>query len=259
MPREGNDNPLQYSCLENPMNKETGGLESMGLQRVGHNWAQYIHTTFSLSIHPPMGAWLSPYLGYEHGGAYIFFWLVFLHWSHSEMGSSGEHLLPALHYWFLTVSLSRRWSDSWEEEGRFCNSWPWAAEEFARVVLNPSSFPRPSRTSTSVHVFFLPGTYSPGSSAFKDQLPNLISGLCSPVLMFFWFGRSKAPLLCYSVQLYLTLCDPIGCSIPGFPIYHQLPEPAQSHIHRVSDTIQPSHPLSYLSPPFPSSRLLGSC
>ena len=37
-PREGNGNPLQYSCLENPM-EEAGGLQSMGLKRVGHKWA----------------------------------------------------------------------------------------------------------------------------------------------------------------------------------------------------------------------------
>ena len=175
------------------------------------------------------------------------------------MGSSGEHLLPALHYWFLTASLSWRWSDSREEEGRFFNSWPWATEEFAKIVLNSHFFPHPSWTSTSVHLFSLPGTYSPGSSAFKDQLPNLIYGLCSSVLKFFWFGRSKAPLLGYSVQLYLTLCDPMGCSTLGFPSHHQLPELAQTHIHRVSDTLQPSHLMSSPSLTFPPSRLLGSC
>ena len=36
-PGEGNDNPLQYSCLENPMTEEPGGLQSMGSQRVGHD------------------------------------------------------------------------------------------------------------------------------------------------------------------------------------------------------------------------------
>ena len=45
-------------------------------------------------------------------------------------------------------------------------------------------------------------------------------------------------------QLCLTLCDPMDCSTPGFPIHHQLPELAQTHVHRVSDAIQPSHPLS---------------
>ena len=41
-----------------------------------------------------------------------------------------------------------------------------------------------------------------------------------------------------------TLCDPWDCSIPGFPVHHQLPELAQTHVHPVSDVIQLSHPLS---------------
>ena len=45
-------------------------------------------------------------------------------------------------------------------------------------------------------------------------------------------------------QLCLTLCNPGDCSTPCFPVHHQLPEPAQTHVHRVSDAIQPSHPLS---------------
>ena len=46
-----------------------------------------------------------------------------------------------------------------------------------------------------------------------------------------------------------TLCNPMDCSTPGFPVHHQLLEPAQTHVHRVSDAIQPSHPLSSPSPP----------
>ena len=41
----------------------------------------------------------------------------------------------------------------------------------------------------------------------------------------------------------------MDCSMPGFPVCHQLPELAQTHVHRVSDAIQPSHPLSSTSPP----------
>ena len=49
-----------------------------------------------------------------------------------------------------------------------------------------------------------------------------------------------------------TLCDPMNCSTPGLPVHHQLPEFTQTHIHRVSDAIQPSHPLSSPSPPAPN-------
>ena len=50
-------------------------------------------------------------------------------------------------------------------------------------------------------------------------------------------------------QSCLTLCDPIDCSKPGLPVHHQLPELAQTHVHWVSDAIQPSYPLSSPSPP----------
>ena len=49
-----------------------------------------------------------------------------------------------------------------------------------------------------------------------------------------------------------TLCDPMNHSMPGLPVHHQLPEITQTHVHRVSDAIQPSHPLSSPSPPVPN-------
>ena len=53
-------------------------------------------------------------------------------------------------------------------------------------------------------------------------------------------------------QSCLTLCDPMNRSTPGLPVHHQLPEFTQTHVHRVSDGIQPSHPLSSPSPPAPN-------
>ena len=49
-----------------------------------------------------------------------------------------------------------------------------------------------------------------------------------------------------------TPCDPMNCSTPGLPVHHQLPEVTQTHVHRVGDAIQPSHPLSSPSPPAPN-------
>ena len=54
-------------------------------------------------------------------------------------------------------------------------------------------------------------------------------------------------------QLCPTLCDLMNCSTPGLPVHHQLPELTQTHVHRVSDAIQPSHPLS--SPSLPALSL----
>ena len=58
---------------------------------------------------------------------------------------------------------------------------------------------------------------------------------------------------CSVAQSCLTLCDPMDCSTPGFPVLHHLPELARTHVHWVSDAIQPSHPLS---PPSPSALKL---
>ena len=49
-----------------------------------------------------------------------------------------------------------------------------------------------------------------------------------------------------------TLCDPMNRSMPGLPVHHQLPEVTQTHVHQVSDAIQPSHSLSSPSPPAPN-------
>ena len=58
----------------------------------------------------------------------------------------------------------------------------------------------------------------------------------------------KTGCCCSVAQSCPTLCNPMDCSTPGFPVHHQFPELAQTHVHRVSDAIQPSHPLLSPSP-----------
>ena len=58
-------------------------------------------------------------------------------------------------------------------------------------------------------------------------------------MLFLLFGNSIVP----------QFCDPMYCSMPGIPVLYILPKFAQSHVHRISDTIQSFHPLSSLSPP----------
>ena len=80
-------------------------------------------------------------------------------------------------------------------------------------------------------------------------------GRCA-ILKSIWQRREKL-IFClrYQVQFSsvtpscLTFCDPMDCSMPGFPVHHQLPELAQTQVQWVSDAIQPSHPLSSPSPP----------
>ena len=57
----------------------------------------------------------------------------------------------------------------------------------------------------------------------------------------------------FSRSVVSNSLQPCGCSMPAFPVHHQLPELSQTHVHQVGDAIQPSHPLSSPSPPAPNS------
>ena len=69
-----------------------------------------------------------------------------------------------------------------------------------------------------------------------------------------WFSNVESTLhqIRSVAQLCPTLCDPMNRSMPGLPVHHQLPEFTETHVHRVNDAIQPSHPLSSPSPPAPN-------
>ena len=103
--------------------------------------------------------------------------------------------------------------------------------------------------------------FSRGSAQPRDQIwVSCIAGRFFTI----WATRiginvviifKKVPIggCCSVTQSYLTLCDPMNCSMPGFPVLHHLPEYAQIHVHWVRGTIQPYHPLS--SPPPPALHL----
>ena len=71
------------------------------------------------------------------------------------------------------------------------------------------------------------------------------------VIKLLWITRSPISSVQFSsvAQLCLTLWDPMDCSTPGFSVHHQLPELVQTHVHQVSNAIQPSHLLLSPSPP----------
>ena len=101
---------------------------------------------------------------------------------------------------------------------------------------------------------------------FKSQTHYFFSGYsCFTMLHWFLLCNKVYPLygsLVSSVTWScLTLCNPMDCSIPGFPVHHQLPEFAKTHVHWVSDVSQPSHPLSSPSSQasiFPSFRVFSN-
>ena len=78
---------------------------------------------------------------------------------------------------------------------------------------------------------------------------------CFAVFSFIRFKKFSSV-----AQLCLTLCNRMNRSMPGLPVHHQLPEFTQTHVHRVSDAIQPSHPLSSLLLPLipPSIRVFSN-
>ena len=86
-------------------------------------------------------------------------------------------------------------------------------------------------------------------------LPEVVTPVLRPSFVLFSWA---VPFLVFSVQFSSvaqscpTLCDPMNRTTPGLHVHHHLPEFTQTHVHRVRDAIQPSHPLSSPSPPAPN-------
>ena len=112
-----------------------------------------------------------------------------------------------------------------------------------------------SRGRRCIYIDGFPGGSDGKASVYNEGDPASIPGLGrSP-------GEGNGNPLQYSVQSVQfssvaqscpTLCDPMNRSTPGLPVHHQLLEFTQTHINRVSDVIQPSHPLLSPSPPAPN-------
>ena len=83
-------------------------------------------------------------------------------------------------------------------------------------------------------------------SCMSRQILYLLSYWGSPLAVIVVVQFSSVAQSCP------TLCDPMNRSMPGLPVHHHLPEFTQTHIHRVGDAFQPSHPLSSPSPPAPN-------
>ena len=84
----------------------------------------------------------------------------------------------------------------------------------------------------------------------------LVMFLLQNPLIILWKNPCISSVQFSSVaQSCLTLRNPMNSSTPGLPVHHHLPEFTQTHIHRVGDVIQPSHPLSSPSPPAPNQSL----
>ena len=100
----------------------------------------------------------------------------------------------------------------------------------------------------------------PGFDPWVGKIPWRREWLITHNLQIFslslWLVFSSS-LLFSVTQSCLTLCDPVDCSKPGFPVLHHLPELVQTHVHWVGDAVQPSHPLSSPPPAFNLSQHQG--
>ena len=93
-------------------------------------------------------------------------------------------------------------------------------------------------------------------SKVKDNMKHRLTERLSPKWKFYDSSSVQ-----FSHLLCLTLCKPMDCRMLDFPVHHQLPELTKTHVHRVSDAIQLSYPLSsllFLPPIFPSIRVFCS-
>ena len=114
-------------------------------------------------------------------------------------------------------------------------------------------------THSSILAWRIPWTEEPGrlqsmGSQESYMIEQLTLSLFFTILSWtnVWNSKEKGKVsIQFSsvAQSCLTLCDPMDCNTPGLPVHHQLSEFTQTHVHRVCDAIQPSHPLSSLSPP----------
>ena len=129
------------------------------------------------------------------------------------------------------------------------------------LLLLPSIFPSIRGFSNELALTLNKYTFNSYTLCFNiDTSQSLI--LVQGLGKFFLFILLKNSFVGYKIlgqyrfssvaQSCPTLCDPMNRSSPGLPVHYQLPEFTQTHIHRVSDAIQPSHPLSSPSPPAPN-------
>ena len=96
------------------------------------------------------------------------------------------------------------------------------------------------------------GTGGEKDGFWRYRNPELQVAISSIFLLDFLKNSTTSVQFSSVAQSCPTLCDPMNHSTPGLPVNHQLPEFTQTHVHRIGDAIQPSHPLSSPSPPAPN-------
>ena len=115
----------------------------------------------------------------------------------------------------------------------FSNAWKWKVKVKSLSPVQLLATPR-----TAVHQAPLPMGFSRQEQ--RSGLPLPSPGSYRYICVYIYIHKHCC---CSVIKSCWILCNPMDCSMPGLPVHHQLPEFAQIHVHRVSDVIQPSHPL----------------
>ena len=112
------------------------------------------------------------------------------------------------------------------------------------------------RRDSTIHIHASILSQTPLSGVSRLVMPDCLRPVdCNPPgssVHGIFQARIRTDQIRSVAQSCPTLCDPMNCCTPGLPVRHQLPEFTQTHVHRVSDAIQPSHCLSSPSPPAPN-------
>ena len=137
------------------------------------------------------------------------------------------------------------YSNIWGGAQKICSHW-WQLQHPKYVAKSILGLPQYSGQSGNVRGGFFQCFLL---SSFSDTAYENPSVLIPP---FKSHKNINSVQFSSAVQSCPTLCDPMNRSSPDLPVHHQFPEFTQTHIHQVSDAIQPSHPLSSPSPPAPN-------
>ena len=117
------------------------------------------------------------------------------------------------------------------------------------------SFPSPTVSTSpfsSSESLFLPWKYVHQYHFSRFHIYALIYNICFFLISDLLHSLYDRLSVQFSRSVMSDSCNPMNRSTPGPPVHHQLPEFTQTHVHRVGDAIQPSHPLSSPSPPAPN-------
>ena len=154
---------------------------------------------------------------------------------------TGGKLLAIFYRFLLYNSVNPLWLGQW----RICLKCgipgfdPWVGKIPWRRGWQPTSVFRPGES---------PWTEEPGG--LESMALQRVGHNCATKHMnVHTHARMHIYQFSSFAQSCLTLCNPMDCSMPGFPVHHQLLEPTETHVHHVSDAIQPFHPPSSPSPP----------